>query len=410
MLDYGRRVRHGDRVPRHVRALARRRPGVRHLTGVAKGMGGAKMKFMALGQGQGPVAQQMLEMGAQRGHWVMLQNCHLLPNWLKTLEKLRSSSRRRSRRGRGRLRRPTERFPFIHSPALRLRVTEPPNGLRLNMLASYSSAAAPARPLPAPGVPLVRVRARRRCRGGAGAAQVRQGGVECALRLQRFGLLASRSGCSTPYLEKANERRRGHPVGHAALPRGRGDVHVHVSDNVDRKVVETYMQKYLGDFLFDTFQPFRFFVDERVDDLIPSRGAPTSMSRRSSGCPASRRRRRRCSASTRTPRSITTPTRASPARPPRPPAAHRGGRRRHHARRVHRERRLRHPGEAAGELFDLNKLRKELEADGYSPVFVVLVQELERWEILNNVMNKSLVQIKRALLGGECNVGRGSTR
>ena len=50
-------------------------------------------------------------------------------------------------------------------------------------------------------------------------------------------------------------------------------------------------------------------------------------------------------------------------------------------------------------LFDLNKLRKELEADGYSPVFVVLVQELERWEILNNVMNKSLVQIKRALLG-----------
>ena len=51
-------------------------------------MGGPKLKFMALGQGQGPVAQSMLEMGAQRGHWVMLQNCHLLPKWLKTLEKL----------------------------------------------------------------------------------------------------------------------------------------------------------------------------------------------------------------------------------------------------------------------------------------------------------------------------------
>lgn len=52
------------------------------------GMGASKMKFMALGQGQGPVAQAMLEQGSQRGHWVMLQNCHLLPSWLKTLEKL----------------------------------------------------------------------------------------------------------------------------------------------------------------------------------------------------------------------------------------------------------------------------------------------------------------------------------
>jgi dynein heavy chain len=30
----------------------------------------------------------MLEVGSQRGHWVMLQNCHLLPSCLKTLEKL----------------------------------------------------------------------------------------------------------------------------------------------------------------------------------------------------------------------------------------------------------------------------------------------------------------------------------
>ena len=41
-------------------------------------------------------------------------------------------------------------------------------------------------------------------------------------------------------------------------------------------------------------------------------------------------------------------------------------------------------------LFDLNKLRKDLEADGFSPVFVVLVQELERWDKLNIKMSKSL--------------------
>ena len=30
----------------------------------------------------------MLEQGYSRGHWVLLQNCHLLLSWLKTLEKL----------------------------------------------------------------------------------------------------------------------------------------------------------------------------------------------------------------------------------------------------------------------------------------------------------------------------------
>ena len=50
-------------------------------------------------------------------------------------------------------------------------------------------------------------------------------------------------------------------------------------------------------------------------------------------------------------------------------------------------------------LFDLNKLRKDLEADGFSPVFVVLVQELERWEKLNIRMAKTLAQLKKALKG-----------
>ena len=49
---------------------------------------GAKLKYMALGQGMGPKAAEMLETGSMRGLWCMLQNCHLLPSWLKTLEKI----------------------------------------------------------------------------------------------------------------------------------------------------------------------------------------------------------------------------------------------------------------------------------------------------------------------------------
>ena len=30
---------------------------------------------------------QLLETAASRGHWLMLQNCHLLVRWLKDLEK-----------------------------------------------------------------------------------------------------------------------------------------------------------------------------------------------------------------------------------------------------------------------------------------------------------------------------------
>jgi dynein heavy chain len=49
---------------------------------------GVKLKYMALGQGMGPKAAELIEAAAVRGLWVMLQNCHVLPRWLRTLEKL----------------------------------------------------------------------------------------------------------------------------------------------------------------------------------------------------------------------------------------------------------------------------------------------------------------------------------
>ena len=42
-----------------------------------------------------------------------------------------------------------------------------------------------------------------------------------------------------------------------------------VIDDFDRRVVNTYMDEYMGDFLFDTFQPFHFYVDESVDYKVP---------------------------------------------------------------------------------------------------------------------------------------------
>ena len=44
-------------------------------------------------------------------------------------------------------------------------------------------------------------------------------------------------------------------------------------DFFDRRILNTYMEEYFGDFIFDTFQPFHFYVDEEVDyDILEDEG------------------------------------------------------------------------------------------------------------------------------------------
>lgn len=50
------------------------------------GFGQSKFRFLALGQGMEGRAKEMIEGGSIRGHWIMLNNCHLLVKWLKTME------------------------------------------------------------------------------------------------------------------------------------------------------------------------------------------------------------------------------------------------------------------------------------------------------------------------------------
>ena len=42
-----------------------------------------------------------------------------------------------------------------------------------------------------------------------------------------------------------------------------------VIDDFDRRVVNTYMDEYMGDFIFDTFQPFHFYKNDEVCILNP---------------------------------------------------------------------------------------------------------------------------------------------
>lgn len=42
-----------------------------------------------------------------------------------------------------------------------------------------------------------------------------------------------------------------------------------VLDNFDRRILLAYLDEYMGDFLFDSFQPFHFYKGDQANYTIP---------------------------------------------------------------------------------------------------------------------------------------------
>ena len=100
---------------------------------------GEKLEFMALGQGMGPRAAEIISSSAREGKWAMLQNCHLLPSWLGELEKILEDLDNPHEDFRLWLTtEPVAAFPLgVLQSSLKV-VTEPPAGLQLNMKGSFA--------------------------------------------------------------------------------------------------------------------------------------------------------------------------------------------------------------------------------------------------------------------------------
>jgi dynein heavy chain len=93
-----------------------------------------KLSFVSLGQGQGPMAQRTLETAFIRGHWIMIQNCHLLIHWIDELESRLATLGKPHKDFRLWLTtEPSNLFPLGLLQNSYKVVIEPPDDMKLNM-------------------------------------------------------------------------------------------------------------------------------------------------------------------------------------------------------------------------------------------------------------------------------------
>ncbi|XQJ27193.1 dynein heavy chain, putative [Leishmania guyanensis] len=102
---------------------------------------GRELKVLALGQGQGDNAKRALQEYSQTGGWVFLANCHLMVSWLVELEKIIDAIFEQNPHRDFRLwlsSVPTPQFPIgVLQRSIKM-TTEPPKGIKANMLRLYN--------------------------------------------------------------------------------------------------------------------------------------------------------------------------------------------------------------------------------------------------------------------------------
>jgi len=233
----------------------------------------------------GGVAAQSIETGYQRGHWVMLQNCHLLASWLRTLEKILEQMHKPNKDFRLWLTTmPTTDFPMgILQRSLKV-VTEPPEGVKLNIKQTYAKITdadldacshQSFRPLMFVLAFFHAVVQDRRKFGRVGwnvPYDFNESDFKVSARLLNL------------YLQKSFDKGDALPWETLRYLIGEAMYGGRVTDNYDRRVLTTYLEEYMGDFLFDENVKF-FFSRSGFDYECPVEGNVASYTQTIIGLP-----------------------------------------------------------------------------------------------------------------------------
>ena len=361
------------------------------------GLGQNKFKFLALGQGMGDTAKQYIESGAMRGYWVMLQNCHLLVSWLKKLEAIIEGITKPDKNFRLWLTTaPSDRFPLgILQKSLKV-VTEPPDGLGQNIKSSYTKLTdadldeVPTQEFKSLVYVLSFTHAvlQERKKFGKIGWNVNYDFNESDFKIS-FKLISL-------YLNKAVQNNEEDlPWDTLRYLIGEAMYGGRVTDDCDRRVMNTYLREYLGNFIFDSNQTF-FFSTSGAEYTIPNAlnheqfmMAIDSIPLFTSPGVFGLHPNAEISYFTNTAKELWLNVLSLQTSDS---AAGGGINKEEYIENVASDIQSRLP-----EIFDYFNIKKMFELP--SPAQVVLLQELERFNILLGLMHKSLFDLKRALLG-----------
>lgn len=197
-----------------------------------------------------------------RGHWVLLQNCHLLISWLKDLEACIEAIHKADKSFRLWLTtEPTTYFPLgILQRSIKV-VTEPPDGLQANIKTNFikvdavdlEEASRPEMKSLIYVLAFFHAVIQERKKFGKIGWNVTYDFNDSDFRISyRLIQLYLNKTVETGDEELPWETLR-YLIGDAMYG-GR------ITDDWDRRIVTTYLQEYMGDFIFDKNQAFQFSV------------------------------------------------------------------------------------------------------------------------------------------------------
>jgi dynein heavy chain len=102
-----------------------------------------RLHMISLGQGQGPIADELIKKASQTGDWVFLQNCHLSASWMNRLENLVKEFASPDSDVHENFRlflssMPSRTFPISVLQESAKVTNEPPKGLKANLARSFA--------------------------------------------------------------------------------------------------------------------------------------------------------------------------------------------------------------------------------------------------------------------------------